>query len=89
MVRDRDRDLDLDRYADLVGSGRVLELGSGPGWDALHLEARGVRVTRSDATGAFLTRLRAAGHEALHLGVRTDDLGGPGTDCSPTRSWCI
>lgn len=67
----------LDRYADLVGSGRVLELGSGPGWDALHLEARGVRVTRSDATPAFLTRLRAAGHDALHLDVRTDDLGGP------------
>jgi SAM-dependent methyltransferase len=61
----------LDRYADLVGSGRVLELGSGPGWDALHLEARGVRVTRSDATHAFLTRLRAAGHDALHLDVRT------------------
>jgi SAM-dependent methyltransferase len=67
----------LDRYADLVGSGRVLELGSGPGWDALHLEARGVQVTRSDATHAFLTRLRAAGHHALHLDARTDDLGGP------------
>lgn len=67
----------LGRYADLVGSGRVLELGSGPGWDALHLEARGVRVTRSDATRAFLIRLRAGGHVALHLDVRTDDLGGP------------
>jgi SAM-dependent methyltransferase len=67
----------LDRYADLVGSGRVLELGSGPGWDALHLEERGVQVTRSDATQAFLTRLRAAGHDALHLDVRTGDLGGP------------
>jgi len=67
----------LDRYADLVGSGRVLELGSGPGWDALHLEARGVQVTRSDATHAFLTRLRTAGHDALHLDVRTDNLGGP------------
>ncbi len=67
----------LDRFSDLVGSGRVLELGSGPGWDALHLEARGVRVTRSDATQAFLTRLRTAGHDALHLDVRTDNLGGP------------
>jgi len=37
----------LDRFADLVGAGDVLELGSGPGWDALYLEARGLRVTRS------------------------------------------
>lgn len=67
----------LDRFAHLVGSGHVLELGSGPGWDALHLEARGLRVTRSDATPAFLTLLRAAGHEARVLDVRIDDLGGP------------
>lgn len=67
----------LDHYADLVGGGHVLELGSGPGWDALHLEARGVGVTRSDATHAFLTRLRAAGHHARYLDLRTDDLGGP------------
>ena len=39
----------LEGYADLVGSGRVLELGSGPGWDALHLEGRGVQVTPRDS----------------------------------------
>jgi len=67
----------LDRFAAMVGAGDVLELGSGPGWDALHLEALGLRVTRSDATPAFLTRLRAAGYDARFLDVRTGDLGGP------------
>lgn len=67
----------LDRFASMVGEGRVLELGSGPGWDAVHLETRGVQVARSDATPAFLTRLRAAGHQARLLDMRTDDLGGP------------
>jgi SAM-dependent methyltransferase len=67
----------LDRLADLVGHGHVLELGSGPGWDAAYLEQRGVRVTRSDATPAFVDRLREAGHEARLLDVRRDDFGGP------------
>jgi len=67
----------LDRFAALVKTGRVLELGSGPGWDATHLEASGLHVTRTDATPAFLTMLRAAGHDARMLDMRTDDLGGP------------
>jgi SAM-dependent methyltransferase len=67
----------LDRLADLVGHGHVLELGSGPGWDADYLEARGVQVTRTDATCAFVDRLRAAGHQARLLDIRRDDLGGP------------
>lgn len=67
----------LDEVARRVGDGRVLELGSGPGHDADHLESRGVRVLRTDATAAFVERLRAAGHDARLLDVRTDDLGGP------------
>ena len=67
----------LDRVAGLVGHGHVLELGSGPGWDATYLERRGVQVTRSDATRAFVERLRAAGHQARLLDVRHDNLGGP------------
>jgi SAM-dependent methyltransferase len=66
----------LDRLADLVGHGHVLELGSGPGWDADYLEQQGVQVTRSDATRAFVDRLRAAGHQAQLLDIRHDDLGG-------------
>ena len=67
----------LDRLADMVGNGHVLEIGSGPGWDADHLESRGVRVTRTDATPAFVELLRAAGHDARRLDVRSASLGGP------------
>lgn len=67
----------LDRVAGLVGAGEVLEIGSGPGWDAEHLERRGVQVLRTDATPVFVARLRAAGHDARLLDVRSAELGGP------------
>lgn len=67
----------LDAVADLVGAGTVLELGSGPGRDADHLQARGTHVVRTDGTRAFVAALQAAGHPARLLDVRTDDLGGP------------
>ena len=67
----------LDRFAGLAGHGPVLEIGSGPGRDADYLEARGVRVIRTDATPAFVDLLRAAGHDARLLDARTDPLGGP------------
>jgi SAM-dependent methyltransferase len=67
----------LDRLADLAGHDRVLEIGSGPGRDADYLESRGVRVTRTDATRAFVQRLRASGHDAHRLDARSDPLGGP------------
>lgn len=55
----------------------VLELGSGPGREALYLEQRGMRVNRTDATPAFVERLQRAGHPARELDVRQGDLGGP------------
>ncbi len=65
-------------FAEAVGpGGHVLELGSGPGLDATKLESLGIHVERSDATPAFLDLLRAAGHEARQLDLRTDDLDGP------------
>jgi SAM-dependent methyltransferase len=67
----------LDRFAGLADHGPVLEIGSGPGRDADYLEARGVRVIRTDATPAFVDLLRAAGHNARLLDARTDPLGGP------------
>ncbi len=67
----------LDQLAELVGTGTVLELGSGPGWDAAYLESRGSRVVRTDAVNAFVDLLLAAGHPARLLDVRVDDFGGP------------
>lgn len=67
----------LDAVAGHVGSGTVLELGSGPGWDADYLESRGVRVLRTDGAPAFVQLLQAAGHHARLLDVRVDDFGGP------------
>jgi len=67
----------LDRLADTVGRGSVLEIGSGPGLAATYLERRGLSVSRTDATRAFVEMMSAAGHEARVLDIRTDDLGGP------------
>ena len=58
-------------------TGIVLEIGSGPGWDADYLESRGPRVLRTDGAAAFVQRLQAAGHQARLLDVRVDALGGP------------
>ena len=55
----------------------VLELGSGPGTDADALEGAGLRVERTDATPAFVERLRHQGRSARVLNALTDDLGGP------------
>ncbi len=67
----------LDKVAGLVGDGTVLELGSGPGWDASYLENRGPRVLRTDGAPAFVQMLQAAGHQAQLLDVGVDDFGGP------------
>jgi trans-aconitate methyltransferase len=66
-----------DRVLDLIRGTEVLEIGSGPGWDADYLQARGCRVRRTDATPAFVEALRSKGHDATILDARTDDLGGP------------
>ncbi len=66
-----------DALAELVGGGRALEVGSGPGRAAAYLGERGVPVERTDATAAFVEMQRSAGHPARLLDVRTDDLGGP------------
>ncbi len=67
----------LDRYAAALSGGHVMELGSGPGTDADYLDSRGLRVERTDATAAFVQRLRARGHHARLLDARAHDYGGP------------
>lgn len=68
----------LRRIATAAGpGGRILEIGSGPGWEADFIEALGVSVRRTDATQRFLEIQQARGKSADILNVITDDLGGP------------
>ena len=68
----------IDRFAATLGDGaRVLEIGSGPGRDALALEAAGLRVRRTDVTPGFVDLLRERGHAADLLDPLTDDLTDP------------
>jgi SAM-dependent methyltransferase len=68
----------LDRFAATLGSGaRVLEIGSGPGRDALAMEKAGLSVRRTDVTPGFVELLRGEGHAADLLDPLTDDLLDP------------
>lgn len=65
----------LRRLADtLPAGGRVLEIGSGPGWDADFLEGLGVRVHRTDATAAFREFQAERGHQVDALDVLADEI---------------
>jgi 2-polyprenyl-3-methyl-5-hydroxy-6-metoxy-1,4-benzoquinol methylase len=67
----------LTRLAEVVPAGQVLEIGSGPGWDADALEEAGLKVRRTDITQAFIDFQRARGKRVDQLDVISDDLGGP------------
>ena len=69
---------EIDAFVtDLGGSGRVLEIGSGGGRDALELEKRGISVRRTDVSKGFVELLRGNGFEADLLDPLTDDLTDP------------
>jgi SAM-dependent methyltransferase len=63
--------------AGLGSSGRVLEIGSGGGRDALELEKRGISVRRTDVSKGFVELLRESGVVADLLDPLTDDLTDP------------
>jgi len=67
----------LTRLAEAIPAAHVLEIGSGPGWDADALEEAGLTVRRTDITQAFIHLQRARGKEVDHLDAINDDLGGP------------
>lgn len=69
---------EIDAFvAALGGAGRVLEIGSGGGRDALALEARGISVRRTDIAQGFVDLLRAGGFDAAQLDPLTGDLSDP------------
>lgn len=68
----------LRRLVDAVpAGGTVLEVGSGPGWDADFVESQGPVVRRTDITTAFIELQAERGKHVDRLDVTTDDLGGP------------
>jgi 2-polyprenyl-3-methyl-5-hydroxy-6-metoxy-1,4-benzoquinol methylase len=69
---------EIDAFvAGLGSSGRVLEIGSGGGRDALELERRGISVRRTDVSKGFVELLRESGFMADLLDPLTDDLTDP------------
>ncbi len=67
----------LTRLAEAIPSGQVLEIGSGPGWDADELEKAGLTVRRTDITQGFIDVQRSRGKQIDRLDVINDDLDGP------------
>lgn len=55
----------------------LLEIGSGPGWDADWLEERGLTVRRTDGAESFVHFQASRGRHAERLDVIRDPLGGP------------
>ncbi|HEY0628275.1 MAG TPA: class I SAM-dependent methyltransferase [Sphingomicrobium sp.] len=69
---------EIDFFVAALGhAGRVLEIGSGGGRDALALEQRGLSVRRTDVAPGFVELLRGNGFEADVLDPLTDDLADP------------
>ena len=65
----------VNHFVDLVGTeARVLEIGSGPGRDAVALEQIGLSVRRTDISRGFVQHLRIAGYVADQLDPLRDDL---------------
>lgn len=58
----------------LPPGGRVLDIGSGPGWDADFLEGLGLRVHRTEATAAFRDFQAERGQRVDALDLLTDEI---------------
>jgi SAM-dependent methyltransferase len=73
--------------AALDAEARVLEVGTGPGRDALALEEAGLSVRRTDITPAFVRMLRADGFDADVLDPLSDNLDDPDRDAPYDGVW--
>lgn len=67
----------IQRIASIVPAGTILEVGSGPGWDADFAESLGLTVRRTDITEEFREFQKERGKAIDRLDILTDDFGGP------------
>jgi len=66
----------IDRFLAHVGTADpILEIGSGPGRDAIYIETRGYKVVRTDAAKSFVKHMIGQGYEADVLDIINDSLG--------------
>ncbi|HEV7692722.1 MAG TPA: methyltransferase domain-containing protein [Hyphomonadaceae bacterium] len=72
----RDEALDLF-LARVKPEGRILEVASGPGWDADLMESHGLTVRRTDISAGFIAVQAKRGKRVERLDLIEDDLGGP------------
>lgn len=60
----------VDFFLTKLGQGEtIFEIGSGSGYDAQRIEGSGFTVIRSDASRAFIDRLREAGYQTEYYDV--------------------
>lgn len=70
--------ISVERFiAEVRPGGHVLEVASGPGWDADRMEAHGLDVRRTDASQGFIAVQAKRGKTVEALNLIADDLGGP------------
>jgi 2-polyprenyl-3-methyl-5-hydroxy-6-metoxy-1,4-benzoquinol methylase len=67
----------IERLVAIVPNGTILEVGSGPGWDADFMESLGLTVRRTDVTQAFLEFQAERGKTVDSLDILVDEVGGP------------
>lgn len=64
-------------FARMKPAGHILEVASGPGWDADAMEARGFAVRRTDVSDGFIAVQAKRGKRVERLDLISDELGGP------------
>lgn len=75
---DLDPDLAAALHAHLIARGHLLDLGTGPGTQAIELAARGFDVTASDISSAAISRaMQAAAARGVDVNFVQDDVLAP------------
>lgn len=62
------------RFTKFLQSGRILEIGTGEGLDALELQSLGYEVIASDFAESFLKMAQDKGLHAIHLDLKNEEI---------------